>query len=59
MLTSMCEKFSQSPSDYLSNDPMDAHSRLAIDMTIFNVWAEYMEEDRKRRERQSKLDRKP
>ena len=55
----MSEKFGKSPCDYLFNGLQCAHTQLAVDMTVFNIWAEYMEEDRKRRERQSKLERNP
>ena len=47
----MCEKFSKSPCSYLYNDPPAIHDQLAIDMTVFNVWSDYVEEERKKQER--------
>ena len=53
MLVHMCEKFSQRPSDYLFNDLVScAHTRLVMDMTAFNVWAKWREEQEKKHERE-------
>ena len=55
VLTAMCEKFGMTPSDYLFNDLACAHTRLAVDLTVFNVWAEWQDEQLKAAERKARL----
>ena len=55
VLAEMCEKFSQKPSDYLFNDLECAHTSLAVDMTIFNVWGDWKIEEQEQREKHKRL----
>ena len=50
----MCEKYGKNPCYYLFNGKVCAHTRLVIDMTIFDVYALYCEKDRKKQESKQK-----
>lgn len=54
-LVEMCDKFGQSPCDYLFNGLDCAHTKLVVDMTIFNVWIECRHEEDKKRESKARL----
>ena len=54
ILANMCEKFGRSPSDYFFNGLECAHTRLVIDMTVYNVfstWRSKIEKDVARKQR--------
>lgn len=46
----MCEKFGTKPHEYLFNDLIPcAHTRLAIDMTVYNVWSNWHDKQEQKR----------
>ena len=54
----MCEKFGKSPTYYLFGDLIECiHFRLAIDMTVFNIWASWDAEIRRQQEKKANLRR--
>lgn len=52
----MCEKFGKSPcADYLFEGFDSAHFKLAVDMTVYNIWADWREQEDKKIARRQKL----
>ena len=51
----MCRRFGKSPSEYLFNDLQCTHSKLAIDMTIYNVWSHWKVEETKKQQNKARL----
>ena len=51
----MCEKYGQKPSSYLFNDLDCKHTELVVDMTVFNIWADWQAEENKAQERKARL----
>lgn len=44
-----------SPSDYLFNDLACAHTRLVVDLAVFNIWAEWQARENEMAEKKRKL----
>ena len=57
MLSEMCDKYGQSPSDYLFNDLNCSHTRLVVDLTVFNIWADWKAEENKKVAAQARIAR--
>ena len=55
MLSEMCDKYGQSPCDYLLNDLECSHTKLVIDLTVFNIWASWKAEEHKKIEAQARI----
>lgn len=55
LLFSMCSEIGMSPSFYLFNDLECAHTRQVVDLTIYQVFCDWRERERKRSERKASL----
>lgn len=43
LLAETCDKFSRSPAEYLFNDLECAHTKLVIDMVVYDIYATWRE----------------
>ena len=51
----MSKRYSKNPSYYLFNDLECKHTELAVDGTIFNIWADWQSEENRKREAKERV----
>lgn len=55
-LSLLCNEYGKAPHEYLCNSLIDcAHTKLAIDMAVFEIYCVHEEKERKAKERRAKV----
>ena len=55
VLSEMCKTYKQKPHSYLFDDLECRHAQTAVDLTVFNVWSQWREEQIKKAESKARL----